>query len=161
MKLTTKGRYAVAAMADLAANAGDAPVALAEIADRQGMSLAYLEQIFARLRREGLVSSARGVAGGYRLARRAADIRIADIVAAADEEIRTTACERGSQTGCRGANARCLTHDLWDELGRQIEIFLNAVTLEDVLARRVLGMAAVNSPSGSARIGAALMGAGE
>lgn len=155
MKLTTRGRYAVTAMADLAARQAAAPVALADIALRQGISLSYLEQIFARLRRDGLVLSVRGVAGGYRLAREPGEIRIADIVAAADEEIRTTACERGSPVGCQGTTSRCLTHDLWDELGRQIEIFLNAVTLEDVLARRVLGMASVNQPARTAMMGMA------
>lgn len=147
MKLTTKGRYAVTALADIAALGGTAPVALPDIALRQGISAGYLEQLFAKLRRAGLVESARGVAGGYRLARAPADIRVADIVAAADEEIRTTSCAPGSVKSCQGTSARCLTHDLWDELGRQIEIFLNAVTLEDVIARRVLGMAAVNSPA--------------
>lgn len=146
MKLTTKGRYAVAALADIAAFGGAGPVALPDVALRQGISAGYLEQLFAKLRRTGIVESARGVAGGYRLARRPGDIRIADIVAAVDEEIRTTGCAPGSSIGCHGRSARCLTHDLWDELGRQIEIFLNAVTLEDVLERRVLGMAAVNPP---------------
>lgn len=146
MKLTTKGRYAVTAMADLAASRTGGPVALADIALRQGISLSYLEQLFAKLRRAGLVASARGVGGGYALNAAPAEIRIADIVAAADEEIRTTACASGSSRGCQGATVRCLTHDLWDELGRQIEIFLNAVTLEDILEKRVLGMAAVNVP---------------
>lgn len=147
MKLTTKGRYAVTALADLAAHAGGAPVGLGDIALRQGISLAYLEQIFARLRRAGLVVSARGVSGGYALAKPAGDIRVADVIAAADEEIRTTACERGSGVSCQGQTARCLTHDLWDELGRQIELFLGAVSLDDVLQRRVVGMAAVNPPA--------------
>jgi len=135
-------------MADLAATgAGDsAPVALSDIALRQGISLAYLEQLFSKLRRAGLVTSARGVLGGYALAAPASDIRVADIVDAVDEEIRTTACASGSSIGCQGTTARCLTHDLWDELGRQIEIFLNAVTLEDILQKRILGMAAVNTP---------------
>lgn len=146
MKLTTKGRYAVAALADIAAIGGDGPVALPDVALRQGISTGYLEQLFAKLRRAGLVESARGVAGGYLLARPASDIRIADIVAAVDEEIRTTGCAPGSHVGCQGKSARCLTHDLWDELGRHIEIFLNAATLEDVIERRVLGMAAVNAP---------------
>lgn len=146
MKLTTKGRYAVAALADIAAFGGEGPVALPDVALRQGISAGYLEQLFAKLRRAGLVASARGVGGGYFLARRPGDIRIADIVAAVDEEIRTTSCAPGSRVGCHGRSARCLTHDLWDELGRQIEIFLNAVTLEDVIERRVLGMAAVNPP---------------
>ena len=147
MKLTTKGRYAVAAMADIAAQAGDDPVALSDIALRQGLSLSYLEQLFGKLRRAGLVASARGVGGGYALVSAASAIRVSDIVAAVDEEIRTTACDRDGPVSCQGTSVRCLTHDLWDELGRQIEIFLNAVTLEDVIERRVLGMAAVNSPS--------------
>ena len=147
MKLTTKGRYAVAAMADLAAHGGARPVALSDIALRQGISLSYLEQLFAKLRRAGLVTSARGAGGGYALAQAPGDTRVADIVSAADEQIQTTACMPGSGLGCTGTSARCLTHDLWDELGRQIEIFLNAVTLEDVIAKRVAGMAAVNAPS--------------
>jgi len=147
VKLTTKGRYAVSAMADLAATGRRAPVALSDVALRQGISLSYLEQLFAKLKRSGLVESARGAAGGYWLVNAPADIRIADIIAAVDEEIRTTACASGSSLGCQGTTARCLTHDLWDELGRQIEIFLNAVSLEDILQKRVLGMAAVNAPS--------------
>lgn len=146
MKLTTKGRYAVSALADIAATGGEAPVALSDIALRQGISLSYLEQLFAKLRRAGLVESVRGVSGGYALAAPASAIRVADIVAAVDEEIRTTACAPGSTIGCKGTSARCLTHDLWDELSRQIEVFLNAVTLEDIIERRVAGMAAVNAP---------------
>lgn len=146
MKLTTKGRYAVAALADIAALGEDGPVALPDVALRQAISVGYLEQLFGKLRRAGLVESARGVAGGYFLARPASAIRIADIVAAVDEEIRTTGCAPGSSVGCQGKSARCLTHDLWDELGRHIEIFLNTATLEDVIERRVLGMAAVNAP---------------
>ena len=146
MKLTTKGRYAVSAMADLAAAGGNTPVSLSDIALRQGISLSYLEQLFAKLRRAGLVSSVRGVSGGYALTAAPADIRVAAIVDAVDEEIKTTACATGSSIGCQGTTARCLTHDLWDELGRQIDIFLNAVSLEDIIERRVLGMAAVNSP---------------
>ncbi|MGF1544590.1 MAG: Rrf2 family transcriptional regulator [Parvularculaceae bacterium] len=147
MRLTTKGRYAVAAMADLAAHAADgAPAPASDIALRQGISPGYLDQLMAKLRRAGLVESARGAAGGYRLAAPAGETRIAEIVAAVDEEIKTTACAPGAAKGCGGASARCLTHDLWDELGRQIDIFLNAVTLADVVERRVLGMAAVNAP---------------
>lgn len=146
MKLSTKGRYAVTAMTDLAAFGGDAAVPIRDIALRQGISIAYLEQLLGKLRRADLVESVRGAGGGYRLARLAADIRVADIIEAADEEIRTTACVPGASKGCLGSSARCLTHDLWDELGRQIEIFLNAVTLEDVLERRVFGMAAINVP---------------
>ena len=149
MKLTTKGRYAVTAMADLAASAGGSPVALSDISLRQGISLSYLEQLFAKLRRAGLVKSSRGAAGGYCLCGSPCEIRVADIVAAVDEPIQTTACVSGGPVGCQGTSARCLTHDLWDELGRQIEIFLNAVTLEDILAKRVAGMAAVNAPQQS------------
>lgn len=158
MKLTTKGRYAVQAMADIAVHGGRGPVALPDIALRQSISAGYLEQIFAKLRRAGLVDSNRGVSGGYSLAHAARDIRIADIIKSVDEEIRTTACAPGSSKSCQGTTARCLTHDLWDELGRQIDIFLNAVTLEDVLERRVLGVAAVNAPqrkSANAYLGAA------
>lgn len=146
MRLTTKGRYAVQAMADIAAARGDGPVSLPDIAERQGISAGYLEQLFAKLRRAGLVMSVRGVAGGYRLGRAAAAIRVSEIVGAVDEGIQTTACG-GSPIGCRGAGARCLTHDLWDELGRQIDFFLSAVTLEDIIEKRVAGMAAVNAPS--------------
>lgn len=156
MKLTTKGRYAVSALADIAATgaAQDSqagPVALSDVALRQGISLSYLEQLFAKLRRAGLVESVRGVAGGYALSAPASQIRVADIVAAVDEEIRTTACAPGSAIGCQGTSARCLTHDLWDELGRQIEVFLNAVTLEDIIERRVAGMASVNVPQRETR----------
>lgn len=147
MKLTTKGRYAVAAMADLAACGCKEPTALSDIALRQGISLSYLEQLFAKLRRANLVASARGAGGGYTLANSPSETRIADIVAAVDEQIKTTACAPGSNIGCTGTSTRCLTHDLWDELGRQIEIFLNAVTLDDILAKRVAGMASVNQPS--------------
>ncbi len=156
MKLTTKGRYAVSALADIAAQGiAGGPVALSDIALRQGISLSYLEQLFAKLRRAGLVESARGVTGGYFLTAPASDVRVADIVAAVDEEIRTTACATGASIGCQGTSARCLTHDLWDELGRQIELFLNAVTLEDILQKRVAGMAAVNAPKERAFAGAA------
>jgi len=150
MKLTTRGRYAVQAMADIAAFGAAGAVSLPAIAERQGLSIAYLEQLFGKLRRAGLVDSARGAEGGYRLSRCADEIRVAEIVGAVDEEIRTTACG-GAATGCRGDGARCLTHDLWAELGRQIELFLAAVTLGDIVAGRVAGMAAVNAPFAEAR----------
>lgn len=145
MKLTTRGRYAVMAMADLARhydrNAKGEPVRLAEIAERQEISLAYLEQLFAKLRRNGLVVAARGPHGGYRLTRPAVELRIADIIIAVDEPIRATRCKSESAKGCLGRSGRCITHDLWEELGRQIEVFLASVTLADVLDRRVLGRA--------------------
>lgn len=145
MKLTTKGRYAVQAMADIAAAKGDAPVSLPDVAQRQSISAGYLEQLFAKLRRAGLVDSVRGVAGGYRLARPASLISISAVIEAVDEDIQTTACG-GSPVGCQGGGARCLTHDLWEELGRQIDLFLDSVTLEDVIEKRVAGTAAVNAP---------------
>lgn len=147
MKLTTRGRYAVQAMADIAAFVSDGSTPASQIAQRQSIPPDYLDQILAKLRRAGLVESVRGASGGYRLGRPAIDIRIAEIVAAVDEQIKTTACLAGSDVGCRGVSARCLTHDLWDELGRQIDIFLNAISLEDVINRQVLGAAAVNRPA--------------
>lgn len=147
MRLSTRGRYAVMAMVELAARqqgcAADPrpgrPVSLAELAQAQQLSLAYLEQLFGHLRRGGLVVSARGPGGGYRLARPAAAIAVADIVEAVDEPIRATRCEEGSP-GCLGGE-RCLTHDLWSELGEQIRLFLSHVTLADVVAGQVAGRA--------------------
>jgi len=127
MRLSTKGRYAVMAMADLAGNARDAatagetrPVALADIAARQDISLSYLEQLFAKLRRGGLVTSVRGPGGGYRLTRGSADTRVSEIILAVDEPITATRCTEMGATGCRADRSKCLTHDLWEELGNQI-----------------------------------------
>jgi len=139
MKLSTKGRYAVMALVDLASYSNGQPLALAEIAERQEISLSYLEQLFAKLRRGGLVNSVRGPGGGYLLAHPANATRISDVILAVDEPIRATRCTPGSPLGCRGNNTRCLTHDLWEELGNQIHIFLSSVTLADVVERRVLG----------------------
>ncbi|HBS32545.1 MAG TPA: Rrf2 family transcriptional regulator [Parvularcula sp.] len=136
MRLTTKGRYAVQAMADIAAFGEKGPLSLSAIAERQGLSAAYLEQLFLKLRRAGLVDSARGADGGYRLARGADAISVSAIVEAVDEEIRTTACG-GAETGCRGDGARCLTHDLWEALGGHIEAFLSSVTLDDIVTGRI------------------------
>ncbi len=141
MKLGTRGRYAVMAMADIAVHSSGAPVSLSDIAVRQDISLAYLEQLFAKLRRGGLVESSRGPGGGYKLAREVDDIRISDVVLAVEEPLKVTRCDEHSSRGCVGG-ARCLTHDLWEELGRQIHVFLAAVTLEDIVNKRVLGMAA-------------------
>jgi Rrf2 family iron-sulfur cluster assembly transcriptional regulator len=137
MQLSTKGRYAVMAMADLARQ-GDRPVSLAEISGRQQISLSYLEQLFARLRRAGLVRSVRGPGGGYRLARSAADTPVADVILAVDEPIRATRCSGASSPkGCMPGGERCLTHDLWEDLGRQIHRYLLGVSLEDVVERRI------------------------
>lgn len=147
MRLSTRGRYAVMAMVELAArqragacdSAPERPVSLAEIAQAQQLSLAYLEQLFGNLRRGGLVASARGPGGGYRLGRPAQEIAVADIVNAVDEPIRATRCEEGSP-GCL-AGERCLTHDLWAELGEHIRLFLTSVTLADIVAGGMAGRA--------------------
>jgi Rrf2 family iron-sulfur cluster assembly transcriptional regulator len=137
MRLSTKGRYAVMAMADLARAEGgtERATALAEIAHRQEISLSYLEQLFARLRRKGLVVSARGPGGGYRLARSAEETWIADIVHAVDEPLRATRCAQAK--GCMTKGERCLTHDLWEDLGHRIEDYLASVSLADVLNGRL------------------------
>lgn len=162
MRLSTRGRYAVMALVELAARMQDQrledgsiascaegegpaggsihrPVSLAEIAQAQLLSVAYLEQLFARLRRAGLVASARGPGGGYRLARPAAAISIGAIIEAVDEPITATRCGEGTP-GCLAGN-RCLTHDLWDELGAQIGLFLRHISLADVVEGRVCGRA--------------------
>ena len=138
MKLSTKGRYAVMALVDLASQSDGRPVALADIAERQEISLSYLEQLFAKLRRGGLVRSVRGPGGGYLLARTADDTRVSDAILAVDEPIRATRCKSGSSAGCRANKSRCLTHDLWEELGNQIHVFLSSVSLADVCNRRIL-----------------------
>lgn len=149
MRLSTRGRYAVMAMVELAARQEAMvpaapgkpcpPVSLAEIAAAQMLSLAYLEQLFGPLRRAGLVASARGPGGGYRLVRPAREIPISAIVDAVDEPLRATRCEDGAP-GCL-AGRRCLTHDLWAELGEQIRLFLHGLSLEDVIQGDVVGRA--------------------
>ena len=139
MKLSTKGRYAVMAMVDLATNSRGQPVALADIAERQEISLSYLEQLFAKLRRGGLVRSVRGPGGGYLPAHPITEMRVSDIILAVDEPIRATRCAPGSPSGCRQNRSRCLTHDLWEELGNQIHLYLSSVTIADVIDRRILG----------------------
>ena len=144
MRLSTKGRYAVMAMADLAGNATDAqvpgdprPVALADIAARQDISLSYLEQLFAKLRRGGLVTSVRGPGGGYRLAKGAHETVVAEIVLAVDEPIRATRCiSHSSPKGCMMGGERCITHNLWEDLGAEIHAYLAGVSLEDVVLNR-------------------------
>jgi Rrf2 family iron-sulfur cluster assembly transcriptional regulator len=137
MRLSTKGRYAVMAMTDLARREGEVArgVALADIAARQEISLSYLEQLFARMRRKGLVISARGPGGGYRLSRAADAISVGDIVQAVDEPLRATRCTEGK--GCMTKGERCLTHDLWEDLGRRIEDYLGSVSLADVIGGRL------------------------
>ena len=139
MKLSTKGRYAVMAMVDLAMNRDNKPISLADIADRQEISLSYLEQLFAKLRRGGLVRSVRGPGGGYLLAREDTETRISDIILAVDEPIRATRCTPGQPFGCRINKSRCMTHDLWEELGNQIYLYLSSVTVADVVKKQILG----------------------
>ena len=127
------------AMVDLSAHSHGNPVALAEIADRQEISLSYLEQLFGRLRKGGLVKSVRGPGGGYLLARSATQVRISDIIMAVDEPIQTTRCTPGSPAGCHQDQGRCLTHDLWQELGNHIYLYLSSLSIADVLEHRVLG----------------------
>ena len=139
MKLSTKGRYAVMAMVDLAKHESNKPISLADIADRQEISLSYLEQLFGRLRKGGLVKSVRGPGGGYMLSRTPSHVRISDIILAVEEPIKATRCKTESSVGCTGAKSRCLTHDLWAELGNQIYLFLSSISLADVCESRVLG----------------------
>ena len=136
MELTTRGRYAVMALADLARHGQGGAVPLSQIAERQQLSIAYLEQIFLKLRRAGLVDSERGRSGGYRLSRPADAIAVADVMTAVDEDTRMTRCGGESGPGCVGEH-RCLTHGLWHALGDHIRDFLSDVTLADVIADRV------------------------
>jgi Rrf2 family transcriptional regulator, iron-sulfur cluster assembly transcription factor len=135
VRLTTKGRYAVTAMLDLAMQQGSGPTALADIAHRQGISLSYLEQLFARLRRRGLVSSVRGPGGGYNLAREGCDIHIAEVIAAVDEKLDTTRC--GGAGNCQN-DGPCLTHDLWQDLSNRIYDYLSHVSLQELVDRKSL-----------------------
>jgi Rrf2 family iron-sulfur cluster assembly transcriptional regulator len=137
MQLSTKGRYAVMAMVDLARTGEAKAVSLADIAARQEISLAYLEQLFARLRRAGLVTSVRGPGGGYRLARSAAETWVGEVVRAVDEPLEVTRCASHGAFGCLAGGAKCLTHDLWEALGDEIDAFLGRVSLDDVARRRV------------------------
>ncbi len=140
MKLSTKGRYAVTALADIALHgatpggADDLLVSLSEIAERQSISLSYLEQLFVRLRRAGLVESVRGPGGGYRLARAPGAISIADIMTAVDERLNAMGCDGRIGEGCGGSRALCLTHNLWEQLSAHVHVFLSRTTLADVVA---------------------------
>ena len=132
MKLTNKGRYAVMAMADLASNAKDRPISLAEISLRQNISLAYLEQIFLKLKNNKLVRSSRGAAGGYILEKPASEIKISNIIYAVDEKIKTLNCKKNSKRGCNNKPIKCITHDLWDQLDKHINGFFEKVKLQDL-----------------------------
>jgi Rrf2 family iron-sulfur cluster assembly transcriptional regulator len=131
MRLTTKGRFAVTAMIDLALRQNNGPVTLAGISQRQQISLSYLEQLFGKLRRHELVESTRGPGGGYTLARKAADITVADIIVSVDEPIDATQC--GGKENCLGEAGRCMTHELWASLNQRMVEFLDSVTLQKLV----------------------------
>jgi Rrf2 family iron-sulfur cluster assembly transcriptional regulator len=131
MRLTTKGRYAVTAMLDLSLNYGMGAITLADISERQGISLSYLEQLFARLRKQGLVSSSRGPGGGYRLSRAADNITVLDVISAVDEKVDSTQCE--GRQNCHG-DEQCLSHELWQSLSDQIRVYLDGITLAQVVS---------------------------
>ncbi len=133
MKLTTKGRYAVMAMADLASNATTGPVSLTEISLRQNISLAYLEQIFIKLKKNKLVRSSRGATGGYFLEKSASEIKLSNIIFAVDEEVKMLNCKKNSKRGCNNKLSKCITHDLWDQLDQHINIFFERVKLQDLI----------------------------
>ena len=137
MELSTKGRYAVMALIDLASNGGEhGSVSLADIASRQSISLSYLEQLFARLRRRGIVVAKRGPNGGYRLAKPASVIDVASVVFAVDETVKFTACDSEKEGGCGGRKARCVAHGLWVAMTTHIQDFMASVTLEDILQNK-------------------------
>ena len=133
MKLTSKGRYAVMAMADLAKNNAEKPTSLIEISIRQGISISFLEQLFLRLKKNNLVSSTRGPHGGYVLSRSPAEIKLSYIINAVDEKIKTVKCKKESKKGCNGKSIKCITHDLWYDLENHINNFFEKNTLKDII----------------------------
>ena len=135
MKLTSKGRYAVMAMADLAKNNITKPISLSEISLRQGISLSFLEQLFFRLKKNNLVQSTRGPHGGYILSRIPEQIKLSSIINAVDEQIKTVKCKKESKKGCNGKSIKCITHDLWDDLETHINNFFEKNTLKDIIYR--------------------------
>jgi len=133
MKLTTKGRYAVMALADLAKFDSSDPVSLRDISLRQGISLLYLEQIFYRLKKNNIVNSARGIKGGYTLIKHPSNLRLAEIFKAVDEKVKTVNCNKNSKKGCNGKASKCITHNLWDELEVHINAFFEKKNLGDLI----------------------------
>ena len=132
MKLTNKGRYAVMAMADLASNVNQGPISLTEISLRQNISLAYLEQIFIKLKNNKLVKGSRGASGGYILEKPASEIKLSNIIYAVDEEVKTLNCKKQSKRGCNNKSTKCITHNLWDQLDQHINGFFEKVKLQDL-----------------------------
>ena len=137
MKLTSKGRYAVMAMADLAKNYVKEPISLTEISLRQGISIDYLEQLFLKLRKNNLVQSARGPSSGYILSKSPEEIKLLSIISAVDEKIKTVKCRKESKKGCNGKSIKCITHNLWDDLESHINKFFENNTLNDILFKEV------------------------
>ena len=137
MRLTSKGRYAVMAMADLAKINTDQPTNLTEISLRQGISISFLEQIFLKLKKNNLVKSSRGPSGGYLLVQSPEEIKLSSIIKAVDERVKTLGCKRESKKGCNGKSVKCITHNLWDDLENHINKFFENNTLNDILFREV------------------------
>ena len=137
MKLTTKGRYAVMAMADIASNINSRPISLTEISLRQNISVAYLEQIFIKLKKKKLVKSLRGATGGYLLERPASEIKISNIIFAVDEEVKVLSCKKNSKRGCNNKSTKCITHNLWDQLDQHINGFFERVKLQDLVKSNI------------------------
>ena len=135
MKLTTRGRYAVMAMADLALFQDKGPISLTDISFRQNISIAYLEQIFIKLKNKNLVKSIRGAKGGYVLDAQPEEIKISNIIAAVDEEIKTLNCKKESKKGCNNKSSKCITHNLWDQLDQHINSFFEKVKLQDLVKK--------------------------
>tara|TARA_B100000963_G_scaffold14379_1_gene11048 strand:+ start:42 stop:467 length:426 start_codon:yes stop_codon:yes gene_type:complete len=135
MKLTTKGRYAVMAMADLALFKDKGPISLTDISLRQNISLAYLEQIFIKLKHKNLVKSIRGAKGGYVLEISPEDIKISNIIDAVDEEVKMLNCKKESKRGCNNKSSKCITHNLWDQLDQHINSFFEKVKLQDLVKK--------------------------
>ena len=133
MKLSSKGRYAVMALTDLAKFDQKSPVSLRDISLRQGISLVYLEQLFLKLKKNKIVVSVRGKKGGYILSKKPKEVKISEILFAVDEKIKTIGCEENSKQGCNGRSSKCITHDLWDELGKYINDFFKKKNLEDLI----------------------------
>ena len=136
MKLTTKGRYAVMAMADLATNENLKPISLSEISVRQNISLSYLEQLFVKLRNNHLVKSVRGPHGGYILEKKAKDIKLSSIIFAVNEEVKTLNCKKDSKKGCDGRSVKCITHYLWDDLEKHINSFFESKNLNELVSKQ-------------------------
>ena len=135
MKLTTKGRYAVMAMADLALFKDKGPTSLTDISLRQNISLAYLEQIFIKLKNKNLVRSVRGSKGGYKLTTSPDEIKISNIISAVDEEVKMLNCKKDSKKGCNNKSTKCITHNLWDQLDQHINSFFEKVKLQDLVKK--------------------------